>query len=786
MKTHYSISELAEMNLEILPRTARAIQYRADKGNWQFREVACQGGKGGVKKEYVPPPDIAAAIFAAQTERIVAQTLLPSLSGSLKSPTSQAGEKTGSSVISVSGSLANLVAQNSSGSLCPRLNAPSRAGEGVVNDEETAVSALNGSTAEQRNRMGARLGVLNAIEQLVGETQVGKEAAITTFLTMAQHPQHPHIAQMLRLANDKRGGGGDLPSPRTIKRWFKQRDEQGSLMPKVPQKSMQTPEWYARFLFYFRQPQKPSVQAAYEWFCRDYVRDEPLAKLPSVHQVRRWLDKTGEVEKQKGRMGSRELKSIQGFKRRRWQDLMPLDVVSADGQCFDAECGHPDNPNVPIRPEVTMIVDIGTRKIVGVGVDTAESGRAVRGAMIEMMTRYGIAAIFYADNGKGYTNGLLNDETTGLLGRVGMTMVHSAPYSSQARGAIERLHQTVLVKAAKRMQSYIGKDMDGEASRAVHKTTREAIKQEIALRDIPALKNIASLSPRMLPSFEEMKALIYQAVDDYNNAPHRSLARVKDISGSVRHMTPNELWAMKEMQMNAQGQFLRQVDKHEQMYLFLPQIVRTIQRCEVRVRNNIYFNQDFSEWHGHEVRVAFDEHNAERIWLFDDDGRYLGSMDWNANETDYFAKSIIDQAKDKRIDAQVSRLRTKQSVVEAARTTQKALEHQSSVNLGGIKLDMQQITEQAEAILQGEDRFRQPEKPKVLVLDKPIETPTWQVPSLDYPKQRYQEYLRLSSLKPSDLTQAQADFIHYCEHNPQGQREIEEMAYWAGDLQKIG
>ena len=72
MKSYYSISELAEMNLEILPKEPRSIRHRADKQCWQFREVPCQGGKGGKKREYMPPPEVQAAIMRQQQEQVLA------------------------------------------------------------------------------------------------------------------------------------------------------------------------------------------------------------------------------------------------------------------------------------------------------------------------------------------------------------------------------------------------------------------------------------------------------------------------------------------------------------------------------------------------------------------------------------------------------------------------------------------------------------------------------------------------------------------------------------------
>ena len=705
LKSHYSISELFEMNLEIFSKykTAKSIENQAKKGNWQFVEVACQGGKNGKRREYLPPPKIQAAIIKQHTEQVLAQQA------------------------------------NTPFPVLDRL------------PEVPEKPNLSGSTEAQRTQLGAREAVLNAIETLMAQTKVGKDAAITTFLTSAQHPTQAHLLKMLVLATDKRGGGQQVPNARTVKRWFKQRDE-NRLMAKIPQSKWQVPDWYPRFLHFFRQPQKPSVQAAYDWWVAVELAEQPLFKPPSVHAVRRMLDKTGEVEKQRGRMGARELKSQQAYVRREWRQYMPLEIVCADGQCFDAECGHPDNPSIAIRPEVTLIVDVGTRKIVGVGIGLAESGRAVRSAIRFMVTRYGICDIFYADNGKGYTNGLLNDDATGLFTRLGITMKHSAPYSSQARGVIERLHKTVLIKTAKRLQTYIGQDMDGEASRAVHKATRQAAKQEIALRDIPALKNIASLTPHMMPSWERMKEIIYQAVEEYNNSPHRSMEKVRDVSVNVRHMTPNELWAMKEMQMQSENKALEKVGEDEQMYVFLPQEIRTIERCQVKLRNNVYFNKAFEEWNGCEVRVAYDEHNADRVWLFDDVGRYLGHMDWNANVRDFFPKSVVEQAKDKRIDAQVKRLETKISVVEAARPA-KVLEHQQSVSLGGLVVDLNNIKREAETVLlpRAEPKTDRPPEAQVDVPKQPV----WQVPAT--PQERIAEWHRLN--EQPNISEAQQRWL---------------------------
>lgn len=643
MKAYFSVSELLGMGLEILPSSERGIQKKVNRENWQFREVAGRGGRGGKKREYMPPPEVQAAIMRQQQEQVLATAQFAAL---------------------------------------PVAALP---------DADTAPVA-DGSTEVQRQREGARLGVLNAIERLMAETKVGKDEAITGFLVSAQHPDMPHLAHMLRLANDRRGGGAALPSKRTIHRWFKQREESGSLLPKVPQKDLSLPEWFKRFLVFYRTPQKPSVQAAFELFVRAELARQPLAKLPSVHQARRWLDKLGNVARENGRLGSRELKTVKPYKVRDFKNLQPTDIYTADGHTFDAEVLHPDSGK-PFRPEITTVADVATRKIVGWSVDLAESGYAVLSAVCHAVKTGGIPAMFY-----------------------------------------------------------------------VHKAGRRLMKQEAALKGVPALGNILSLSPNLLPDFDEFRRIAAQAVEDYNNRPHRSLPKITDISGSPRHMTPNELWALKE----SQGAEIQTVDEAESLYLFMPQEVRVVQRGQVTLRRNVYYSADLQEYNGDRLRVAFDMHNAERVWLFDDDGRYVCHADWNGNRIDYMPVSVIEQAKEKRVAGQIKRLDNKQSILAAARPA-RVLEHQSRMNLGGRTLDMQALQQQAQlAMAKMQPRADEAEPPKAKVTAfRPSEPPPegWVRPAT--PQARAAEFARLSALPPESWTAEQAKFMA----TPQVQQE---------------
>ena len=482
-------------------------------------------------------------------------------------------------------------------------------------------------TDSQRLERDARLGVRAAIQRAMVDGHCSQEAAMTALL----HNAHtglldPVTINMLRLARDRRGRAGDgYPSIRTLKRWLAAAD----LAPKQRHQDMAVPAWARAFLSVYQQPQKPTVESAYRQFCAAV----PAASRPSIHQVRRFIARLGTVTRERGRMGDRELKNIQPFVRRDFSHLEPNDVWSADGHTFDAEVQHPFHGR-PFRPEITTFVDIGTRRAVGWSVDLAESSMAVADALRSGVERYGVPALIYVDNGSGYRNAFMQDDATGLVGRIGATMTHSLPYNSQARGVIERLHQTLWVDGSKLLPSYMGAAMDREARLQQFKLTRKALKAG----------GVMPLMP-----WDLFVAWCEQRIAEYNARGHRSL----------KNVSPDLAWKAFE----ARGWTAHTIDAEQLATLFRPRVTRTLARAEIRLFNNLYFARELEEFHGLEAHIAYDIHDASRIWVYLPDGRLVCEAEVNGNRKHYFPVPVIEQARQKRAEGRLARVDAKRDEI---------------------------------------------------------------------------------------------------------------------------
>ncbi len=594
----YTLAEISA----VLSLHKTSVMRRSEKDAWPFEEESVRGGK----KRFFPiaslPKDVQSAIQKHELARALTQAPVT-------------------------------------------LPAPAEVSPAVVQPAATL-------TDKQRAERDARGSVLAMIGRLQAQSRCSREAAMIALLTMARAGQlEPVQAEVLRLARDTRGRAGDgYPSIRTLKRWL----AAGDLAPKVPQKSQAIPAWAPALMKLYGQPQKPALAWCLEQLPK-YL--ECGVEVPSYHQASRLLRRLGTVEKQRGRMLDREIKTLLPFVRRDASEMWPGDCYTADGHTFDAEVAHPKHGR-PFRPELTTVLDIATRKCVGWSSGLAESTWTVLDAQRHAVETHGICALWYVDNGGGFKNAMQTTEVIGFADRLGITITHSLPYNSQARGIEERSHQTIWVRLSKELPTYMGEAMDGQAKQKVFKLTRKDIK--------------AVGSSRLLMPWDEFIARCQKAVDDYNTRPHRSLPTITDPeTGKRRHQTPCEAWDA----ALAEGWVPTTVTPEEAADLFRPYVYATVIRGEVRLFNNLYFSHELTEWHGEKVRVGYDMHDASRVWVRDNDGRLICVAEFEANKRAYFPQSAIDVAAEKRAKAREKRLEDKLEEVREELNPTPVLEH---------------------------------------------------------------------------------------------------------------
>ncbi|TYP83911.1 MULTISPECIES: Mu transposase C-terminal domain-containing protein [Nitrosomonas] len=632
IKTHYSCSELVEMKLPGLPSSERRMRDRVKKDGWESIQMSGKGGRGGLRTEYQPPASIMAIIKERALQALIQSTPTPT---------------------------ATIVAQS----------------QPITPNAVTETVKPGDLKDWQRQIAEARAAICSEVRRL--ETVGGTERAIRTVIDLAARGQlPPQLQKLVPVANAKAGMDRAL-SRTTLYRWLKEskrKEATGSsvalLAPKA-RESADIPPWAPYLLSLYRQPQKPDLS-----YCVEQLPSilPPIIIPPSYSAAYRFLQKMSKTELQRGRMGNRELKKILPFVRRDTSHMWPTTAYTADGHTFDAEVAHPAHGRA-FRPEITTVMDIATRKVVGWSAGLAESAWAVLDALRHACLSCGIPSIFYVDNGSGYKNAMMSDEATGFMHRLNIELTHSLPYNSQARGIIERAHQTIWVRAAKMLPTYIGAQMDSEARQKVYKLTRSDIKKSGTSRHLM-----------------EWKAFIdwcQQQINDYENHPHRALPKVRDQDGRLRHQTPNEAWA----QAIKEGFEPVNVDPHEAEDLFRPYKTCKITRGEIRLFGNLYFHRDLEHYHGETARVGYDIHDASRVWVRDRTGRLICIAEFEANKRSYFPQSFEERAAQKRAEGRIKRAQAKIDEAEAELNPMHSIEYQPVNELTAIQLNPLSQTE---------------------------------------------------------------------------------------------
>jgi putative transposase len=509
--------------------------------------------------------------------------------------------------------------------------------------EATArVGDLSQLPKKDRETVLARLTFIREVERMTRVT--GKEAAIRHLVQASRIGNlGERLAQFVPVANAKFGAGEQRGlSRRRLYEWCALYAEGGelALAPRTPQKDMGVPAWVPLFFSFYQRPQNPSVAEAHRDFTRAWQAGQPT-RAPSIHAVKRFLAKVAKPDLAAGRKTGNALLKLKPFLKRKTEKLLPGDVYTADGTTFDAEIAHPDTGR-PFKPEVVLIVDVATRRCVGISVALAESAAATLDALRMACLFGGIPAMFYTDNGPGYTAHVLTGTGTGMLQRLGIQIANSIPGRPQGKGLMERAVKTICVPASKQLVTCTHADMDGDAKQKVYKITRAQLKKHGR--------------SALLPTFETFKKVLLARVEEYNSSPHRSLQILEDHeAGKRRHMSPNEYWDF------CLGRVFEPMPVPEDMIddLFMPGTFRKVANGMVRLWNRDYFAPELAKHHGDIVETRYDVWDSTYVTVWTEAGEKICRAELDANAMDYFPITRIEEARAARERAQLKRLEQK-------------------------------------------------------------------------------------------------------------------------------
>lgn len=531
-----------------------------------------------------------------------------------------------------------------------RLEAPSQPPAIINTPAVTRPAAVGNVTQKQLDTAEARLVFVNEVARLAHVA--GKETAIRQLEAASREGKlAPHLQKLVPAANDKFGGGGKRGlSRRRLYDWCSAyaRDGVTGLIPRKSGRDMSIPNWFPLFLTFYQKPQKPSIALAHKDFSTEYTRQrgEPA---PSYYAVKRMLAKMAVPEAEAGRVTGNALLKLRPHKLRKTDMLLPGDVYTADGTTFDAEIAHPEHGS-PFKPEITGVLDVATRRCVGLSLALSEDAFAVLDALRMACLFGGIPALFYTDNGPGYSNELLGAPALGMFARLGIEATNAIPGRPQGKGLMERAVKTLCEDAAKRMPTCMHADMDGDAAKKIFKLTRAQIKKYG--------------KSTLLPTFVEFKRIILARVEEYNNTPHRALAKIVDATtGKRRHMTPNEAWA----HFLALGWQPVTVPEEMRDELFMPSEKRKVRNGMVRFYNGHYYAAELDQFHGDFVEVRYDIWESAYVYIYTLDGVKVCKAILDGNAIPYFPASRIEAARATREAAQIKRIEAKaQRIVPGA------------------------------------------------------------------------------------------------------------------------
>ena len=618
-KSGYTAQELADLRLVSLPQTRPGVTKKAKREGWPMQERTGRGGGNEYALSSLP-----AEVQAEIRER--------------------------------------------------HLQALAKQNPVVVREVKHLDRDLGALSDKQRAVADARMALARYVREVEAVCKTRQEA-VRKVSEMSRAGELPgELNRQCAIACARKGGKPGVGT-RVLYQWLLDEElcDSGAerLRALAPQKQGQPPialtrrEWLPEFLGVYRNTNGVCIAEAYRSFAKAYAARHGAALLPSLGVVETVMSQMPAYIREQGRITGARMRALKTYVKRDWSTLRNNDVWVGDGHSLKMKVKHPDHGQ-PFVPELTLIMDTACRYIVGWSLSYAESCIAVADALRHAMTKNGIPAMYYSDNGGGQTNKTLDADISGIFDRLGIHHETGIPGNPLGRGIIERVMKTLAHTIARQFETYHGPGADRDTVRQIHTATASLAKAQ--------REGKQELTPKQawaqgkLPSWDDLLKTVAAAVRWYNEEhQHRELGG----------MTPAQMRTHIFAEM-ADDEFHPLTDV-EARDMFRPGFRRVVQRGWLTVLNNQYWHSDLEAHDGETVLALIDQHDPALAIIRDLDGCWLCDAKLDGNKRAAFPESLVERSRRQRAERRLRKLDDERA--KAIAETRPTLEHEKTQTL---------------------------------------------------------------------------------------------------------
>lgn len=259
-------------------------------------------------------------------------------------------------------------------------------------------------------------------------------------------------------------------------------------------------------------------------------------------------------------------------------------VYQGDGHRCDVYVAHPSNGK-PIRPEITVWIDVRSQYVVGWWMSQNESAHTTLFSLSQAMVEHQhVPAMVHTDPGSGFKNRMICDETAGFLAKFNIRPMLAIPGNAKGKGLIEGWFRWFEERCGKNFATFCG-----------HCRTDDALsrlRQKCASGELP------------LPTLRQYLDAVRAYIAAYNASPKESLGG----------KAPADLWEQ-----------LERVELHSSAEALLrPREECTVRRGRVRLDGRLYQSPRLlRDYNLRQVIVEYSIHDDGKVWVHDQQGRYV-------------------------------------------------------------------------------------------------------------------------------------------------------------------